>query len=62
MLSWALLFFIFSLFAAFFGFGDIAAASAGMAQILFYIFLALFFISLIMGLAKKGDRTIQKNL
>jgi len=62
MLSWALVFFIVSLIAAVFGFGGIAAASAGIAQVLFYIFLVLFIISLVMGIAKRGDRSINKNL
>ena len=62
MLSWALAFFIFSLVAAIFGFGGIAAASAGMAQILFYIFIALFVISLVSGLARRGDRMVNRNV
>lgn len=47
MLSYALTFLVVALIAAVFGFGGIASASAGIAQILFYIFLALFVISLI---------------
>ena len=62
MLSWALFFFIFSLVAAVFGFSGIAAASAGVAQILFYVFLGLFVVSLIMGLAGRGDRALNKNI
>lgn len=62
MLSWALAFFIFSLIAAVFGFGGLAAATAGMAQILFYIFLALFVISLVSGLTRKADNVIKRNL
>lgn len=41
MLGWALTFFILAIVAAAFGFGGIAGASAGIAQILFFIFLAL---------------------
>ena len=41
MLKWALGFFVISLIAAAFGFGGIASASAGIAKILFGIFLAL---------------------
>jgi uncharacterized membrane protein YtjA (UPF0391 family) len=62
MLSWALFFFIFSLIAAIFGFGDLASASAGIAQILFYIFLGLFVLSLLMGLARRGDKAIGKGI
>lgn len=54
MLSWALIFFVVAIIAAVFGFGGIASASAGFAQILFFIFLLLFVVSLIMGMARGG--------
>jgi uncharacterized membrane protein YtjA (UPF0391 family) len=54
MLSWALIFFVVAILAAVFGFGGIASASAGIAQILFFIFLVLFVVSLIMGMARRG--------
>lgn len=47
MLGLAITFFILAIIAGVLGFGGIAAASAGIAQILFYIFLALFIVSLI---------------
>ncbi|MFY9642818.1 MAG: DUF1328 family protein [Rhodomicrobium sp.] len=47
MLGWALLFLVVAIIAGAFGFGGIAAASAGIAQIIFYIFLALLVVSLI---------------
>lgn len=47
MLSWALTFFVLALIAAFFGFGGVATAAAGIAKILFFVFLAVFVISLI---------------
>lgn len=62
MLSWALIFFIVALIAGVFGFGGIAAASAGIAQILFYVFVILFLASLVMGVARKGDRYVNKRL
>ena len=49
MLGWAVMFLIIAIVAAIFGFGGIAAASAGIAKLLFFIFLALFVISLIFG-------------
>jgi uncharacterized membrane protein YtjA (UPF0391 family) len=49
MLSWALTFLIIALIAAAFGFGGIAGTSAGIAQILFVIFLIAFVIALITG-------------
>jgi uncharacterized membrane protein YtjA (UPF0391 family) len=39
LLKWALIFFLVSIVAAIFGFTGIAAASADVARILFYIFL-----------------------
>jgi uncharacterized membrane protein YtjA (UPF0391 family) len=59
MLSWALTFLIFSLVAAIFGFSGIAATSAGVAQVLFYIFVGLFLISLVTGMFRRGDRLIK---
>lgn len=56
MLYWAIVFFIIALIAGIFGFGGIAATSAGIAQILFFIFLAVFVLSLILHFAKKVDR------
>jgi len=47
MLGWALTFLVIALIAAALGFGGIAGTSAGIAQILFFIFLALFVLSLI---------------
>lgn len=48
MLYWALVFFVVAIVAAVFGFGGIASASAGVAQILFFVFLVLFLGALIM--------------
>lgn len=50
MLKLALFFLIVSLIAALFGFTGIAAAAAGIAKILFFIFIALFVILLVAGL------------
>ena len=52
MLGWALTFFIVALVAAALGFGGIASASAGVAQILFFVFLALFVVTLIARAAR----------
>lgn len=49
MLGWALLFFIVALVAAIFGFGGIAAGASSIAQILFFVFLVLFIVSLVAG-------------
>ena len=49
MLHWSLVFLVIALIAAAFGFGGIYAAAAGIARILFFIFLVLFVVSLISG-------------
>lgn len=51
MLKWSVIFLVIALVAAAFGFGGIASAAAGIAKILFFIFLAIFVITLILGLA-----------
>jgi uncharacterized membrane protein YtjA (UPF0391 family) len=50
MLRWALGFFVLALVAALFGFGGLAATSAGIAKTLFYVFLIVFLVSLVFGL------------
>ena len=55
MLYWALVFFVVSIIAAVLGFGGIATTMAGIAQILFYIFIVLFLVSLIAGLMRRGS-------
>lgn len=56
MLYLSLIFFIISLAAALFGFGGIASASAGVAQILFFVFIVAFIVSMILHLAQRVDR------
>ncbi len=51
MLSWALTFMVIALIAAVLGFGGVAGTAAGIAQILFYVFVVLFLGSLIAALA-----------
>lgn len=50
MLKWALVFLIVSLIAAMFGFTGIAAGTAAIAKILFYIAVFLFLLFLVLGL------------
>lgn len=50
MLKWAVIFLVIALVAALFGFTDIASASAGIAKILFGIFLVLFLAAVFIGL------------
>jgi uncharacterized membrane protein YtjA (UPF0391 family) len=49
MLYWAMMFFIVALVAAVFGFSGVAFAAAGVAKVLFFIFLILFIAALIFG-------------
>ena len=50
MLRLALFFLVVSLVAALFGFGGIAAASADVARILFFIAIVIFLVLLVAGL------------
>jgi uncharacterized membrane protein YtjA (UPF0391 family) len=54
MLGWAIAFFLIAIVAAIFGFGGIASGAASIAQILFFLFVVLFIVSLIMGLVRRG--------
>ncbi len=56
MLYYALVFLLIALSAAFLGFGGIAFAAAGIAKILFFLFLALFVVSLVVHLARGSAR------
>ncbi len=49
MLSLALLFLIVALVAALFGFTGLYLAAAGIAKVLFFIFVVLFVVSLVAG-------------
>jgi uncharacterized membrane protein YtjA (UPF0391 family) len=53
MLRWALIFFVVALMAAVLGFTGIALAAAGVAKILFYIFVILFVLSLLGHVARR---------
>lgn len=49
MLRWSVIFFIIAIVAAIFGFGGIAEGAASIAKVLFFIFLALFIITILFG-------------
>ena len=53
MLRWALIFFVVALIAAIFGFTGIAIAAAGIAKILFYLFVVLFLVMLLTHAARR---------
>jgi len=50
MLKWALIFLVIAIIAGIFGFTNLEAASATIAQVLFGIFLVLFLGALVIGL------------
>jgi uncharacterized membrane protein YtjA (UPF0391 family) len=52
MLYWAGVFLVVALVAALFGFGGIAGTAIQFAQVLFFIFLVLFVISLVFGMRR----------
>ncbi len=52
MLRWAVIFLVIAIIAAIFGFGGIAGASVGIAKTLFYVFLAIFILSLLFGMGR----------
>jgi uncharacterized membrane protein YtjA (UPF0391 family) len=58
MLYYAIVFLIIALVAGFLGFGGIAIAAAGIAKILFYIFIVLFLTSVVMHLARGGTTRV----
>jgi uncharacterized membrane protein YtjA (UPF0391 family) len=49
MLSWSIFFLVIALVAAFLGFSAVAGAAAGIAKLLFGVFLVLFLVSLFFG-------------
>ena len=51
MLYWSLMFLVIALLAGLFGFGLIAGTSYAIAKVLFFVFIVIFLVSLIMGLA-----------
>jgi uncharacterized membrane protein YtjA (UPF0391 family) len=53
MLYWAFTFFVVALLAAILGFGGVAVAAAGIAKILFFIFLVLFLVSLVAHMSRR---------
>jgi uncharacterized membrane protein YtjA (UPF0391 family) len=54
MLRWALLFLIVAIVAGIFGFAGVMVAAAGIAKLLFYVFLVLFVVSLAMSIVSRA--------
>ena len=58
MLRWALIFLVIAMIAAALGFTGVYVAAAGIAKLLFYIFVVLFVVSLVMHLARGRGPTV----
>lgn len=54
MLHYAIVFFVIALIAAVLGFGGIAASAAGIAQLLFVVFIILALVTFALGLLRRG--------
>jgi uncharacterized membrane protein YtjA (UPF0391 family) len=55
MLGWAVTFLVIALVAAVLDFGGVAFAAAGIAKLLFVIFLVLFLVSLITHMGRRRN-------
>ncbi len=53
LMGWAILFLVLAVIAAVLGFGVLATAAGAVLKILFYIFLAIFVITLISHLTRR---------
>lgn len=49
MLKWAILFFVISLIAGFFGFGRVESGAKSIAKVLFFIAVSIFLVVLVFG-------------
>lgn len=58
MLYWSVVFFVIAVISGVLGFGGVAAASAGIAQVLFYVFILGFVLSIVLHFARKVDNKI----
>ncbi len=54
MLHYALVFLVIALIAAALGFGGLASSAAGVAKVLFLVFIALAVVSAMIGLLSRG--------
>jgi uncharacterized membrane protein YtjA (UPF0391 family) len=54
LLHWAVIFLIVALVAAFLGFGGVAGTAMGGAQMLFWVAIVLFVVSVVAGLIRRA--------
>jgi uncharacterized membrane protein YtjA (UPF0391 family) len=58
MLHWALMFLVIAMIAAVLGFTGIAVAAAGIAKLLFFLFLILFVITLFAHMGRRSSTEV----
>jgi uncharacterized membrane protein YtjA (UPF0391 family) len=56
MLSWVVTFLVIALIAGILGFGGVAGASIEIAKIIFFVAIALFLVSAVIGVARGRTR------
>ena len=56
MLYWTLIFLVIAIMAGLLGFGAVAFAAAGIAKILFFLFLVAFVVSLALHVGRRAPR------
>jgi uncharacterized membrane protein YtjA (UPF0391 family) len=49
MLKWAIIFFVISVIAGYFGFTGVASTTRTIAKVFFFVFLAIFLVVLVFG-------------
>lgn len=54
LLHWAIVFLVVALVAAFLGFGGVAGTAMGGAQMLFWVAIVLFVVSVVAGLIRRA--------
>lgn len=54
LLGWAIVFFVVAIIAAILGFTGVYVAAAMIAKVLFWLFVALFIVFLVLGVARRG--------
>lgn len=57
MLAWAIAFLVIGIVAGIFGFSGIAGTATWIAQVLFFVFLIAFIVTLFWGRSRTGTRT-----
>lgn len=54
MLNWSLGFFVLAVLTAILGFTGLSVAAAGLAKLLFFLFLVMFLVTMVIGVARRA--------